>query len=272
MEHVVAVAVLCVAVGGIAAQWLAWKLRLPAIVFLFAAGLLVGPGLRILAPSKALGPALQPLIGLAVAIVVFEGGLALNFRDLRVASEGVLRLTIIALPLSWAMGALAAHLVGEMSWGPAVLFGAITVVTGPTVVLPLLRQTRLQRRAASFLKWEAIVNDPIGAILAAVVLAILVGRTGAVFAGQIIGAIVIAAGLGLAAANLVRWVFLRDQIQEVLKTPLLIALTLGIYSVSNLAMTDSGLIAATIFGAALTNMHVPGLPNCAASRSHWSSF
>jgi NhaP-type Na+/H+ or K+/H+ antiporter len=259
MEHAVAVTVLCVAVGGIAAQWLAWRLRLPAIVFLFAVGLLVGPGLRILAPSRALGPALQPIVGLAVAIVVFEGGLALNLHDLRVAGEGVLRLTIIALPLSWIMGVLAAHLVGDMGWGPAILFGAITVVTGPTVVLPLLRQTRLQRRAASFLKWEAIVNDPIGAILAAVVLEILVGRSAAAFAGQIVAAIILAVAFGIAAANLVRWLFLHDQIQEVLKTPLLIALTLGIYAVSNLVMSESGLIAATIFGATLTNMHVPGL-------------
>jgi NhaP-type Na+/H+ or K+/H+ antiporter len=259
MEYAVAVAVLCVAVGGIAAQWLAWRLRLPAIVILFAVGLLVGPGLQILHPSKGLGPALQPIIGLAVAIVVFEGGLALSFRDLRFAGEGVLRLTIIALPLSWGLGALAARFVGDMSWGPAVLFGAITVVTGPTVVLPLLRQTRLQRRAASFLKWEAIVNDPVGAILAALVLEILVGHSGAKSAGQIIAALTIAVALGIGAGNLVRWALLRDRIQEVLKTPAIIALTLGVYCLSNLVMADSGLVAATIFGATLTNMHVPGL-------------
>jgi NhaP-type Na+/H+ or K+/H+ antiporter len=157
------------------------------------------------------------------------------------------------------LGTIAAHFVGDMSWGPAVLFGAITVVTGPTVVLPLLRQTRLQRRAASFLKWEAIVNDPIGAILAAVVLEILVGHSGAVFAGQIIAALAIAVALGIAAGLVVRWALLHDQIQEVLKTPLIIALTLGIFTISNLVMVDSGLVAATIFGAALANMHVPGL-------------
>jgi NhaP-type Na+/H+ or K+/H+ antiporter len=259
MEHEVAVAVLCVAVGGIGAQWLAWRFRLPAIVFLFAVGLLVGPGLEILHPSRALGSALQPIVGLAVAVVVFEGGLALNLRDLRIAGEGVLRLTIIALPLSWVLGGLAAHFVGDMGWGPAILFGAITVVTGPTVVLPLLRQTRLQRRAASFLKWEAIVNDPIGAILAALTLGILVDHNSAQFAGQIVAALVLTASLGIGAGHLVRWLFLRDQIQEVIKTPAIIALTLAIYTLSNLIMPDAGLVGATIFGATLTNLHVPGL-------------
>src|SRR6185437_7437858 len=167
--------VLCIAGGGLASQWLAWRYRLPAIVLLFAVGLAVGPGLQLLRPSEAVGEALRPLVGLAVAIVVFEGGLSLSFRDLRAAGEGVLRLTAIALPINWVLAAFAAHFIAGFGWGAAVLFGAITVVTGPTVVLPLLRHVRLQRRAASFLRWEAIVNDPVGAILAALTLEALAG-------------------------------------------------------------------------------------------------
>ncbi len=263
MEQSAAIGVLCVAVAGVLAQWLAWRLRLPAIVLLFAAGLAVGPGLQILHPSRDFGSALRPIIGLAVAIVVFEGGLVLDFRELRAAGEGVLRLTALALPVSGVFGTAAAHFVGGMAWGPAILFGAITVVTGPTVVLPLLRQTRLQRRAASFLKWEAIVNDPVGAILAALVLEILAGhgasgRPGAL-ALQIFGGVVVAIGLGVGAAALIRFAFERDLAQERLKTPALIALALGVYAVSNLVMMDSGLMAATIFGVALANMRVTGL-------------
>ena len=164
MEQAVAVGVLCVAVVGVAAQWVAWRLKLPAIVLLFAAGLLAGPVLGLMHPSEALKGNLLPLVGLAVAIVVFEGGLALDVRELRAAGEGVLRLTVIALPISFVLGTVAANLLTGMGWGPASLYGAITVVTGPTVVLPLLRYTRLKRRAAAFLKWEAIVNDPIGAV------------------------------------------------------------------------------------------------------------
>jgi NhaP-type Na+/H+ or K+/H+ antiporter len=264
MEYNVAIGVLCIAVGGIAAQWVAWRLRLPAIVLLFAAGLLAGPVLGLLTPSHSFGPVLRPVVGLVVAIIVFEGGLALEIRELRAAGEGVLRLTAIALPISALLGTAAAHFVAGMGWGPAVLFGAITVVTGPTVVLPLLRHTRLEPRAAAFLKWEAIVNDPVGAILAAVALEVLLaGKASGGMAGQIglelAVAVAAALALGVGAALLVRWAFLRDQVPEVLKTPVLLALTLGVYAVSNLFMTEAGLMAATVFGVALTNLRVPGL-------------
>lgn len=257
MGQGVAVAVLCIAVGGIAAQWLAWRLRLPAIVLLFAAGLVLGPGLQLLSPSQSF-PELRPVVGLAVAIIVFEGGLALDFRELRAAGEGVLRLTALALPLSWLAGTLAAHFVGGMGWGPALLFGAITVVTGPTVVLPLLRHVRLKRRSASFLKWEAIVNDPIGAILAALVLEALVSGATAGLAVQVVIGVAVAAGLGIGAGYLVRLSFAHDQVPEVLKTPMLLALALGVNAMADLVMPDAGLVAATVFGVTLANLHVPG--------------
>ncbi len=262
MQHTVAVSVLCIAVGGIAAQWLAWRLRLPAIVLLFAAGLVLGPGLLVLRPSTDFGPALQPVIGLAVGLVVFEGGLALSFKELKAAGEGILRLTAVALPINGILATVAAHLLTGMSWGAAALFGAITVVTGPTVVLPLLRHTRLHRRAASFLKWEAIVNDPVGAILAAIVLQILVSGSGheAGWLGlHLVLGLAAALALGIAAALLIRWAFRRDQVPEVLKTPCLLALNWGVFAVSNLAMHDAGLMASTVFGIALANMNITGL-------------
>ncbi|MBV8397576.1 MAG: sodium:proton antiporter, partial [Acetobacteraceae bacterium] len=103
MEAGVAIAVLCIAAAGLASQWLAWWFRLPAIVLLFGVGLAVGPGLQLIHPSQVAGPAMKPLVGLAVAIVVFEGGLSLNFRDLKAAGEGVVRLTGIALPVNWVL-------------------------------------------------------------------------------------------------------------------------------------------------------------------------
>ena len=257
MEQGVAIAVLCIAVGGIASQWLAWRLKLPAIVLLFATGLIIGPGLQIITPSHSF-VALRPVVGLAVAIIVFEGGLALDFRELRSAGEGVLRLTAIALPLSWLLGTVAAHWIGGMGWGPAVLFGAIVVVTGPTVVLPLLRDVRLKRRSASFLKWEAIVNDPVGAILAALVLEVLVSGITGSLAIHLIAALAAACGLGIGAGFLVRWMITRDQAPEVLKTPILLALALGVNATANLVLPDAGLVAATVFGVTVANLHVPG--------------
>ena len=265
MSPSVAIAVLCMAVAGVGAQWIAWRLKLPAIVLLFAVGLIVGPGLRVFEPSVAFGPALQPIVGLAVAIVVFEGGLALDVRELRAAGEGVLRLTMVALPISFVLAALAARLCAGMAWGAALLFGAITVVTGPTVVLPLLRNTRLERRASSFLKWEAIVNDPIGALLAAIVLSAMLAHAGAggSLAAELAEGLVLAAGLGVGAALLVRWMVARDQLPETLKTPMLLALALGVYTLSGLVMDGAGLAAATIFGIALANLRIAGIDELA---------
>ena len=103
MTNTIAVSVLCIAVAGVGAQWLAWRLRLPAIVLLFAVGLVVGPGLQILLPTQMFGNSVRPLVSLAVAIVVFEGGLALEFRELGAAGEGVLRLWVLALPISFVL-------------------------------------------------------------------------------------------------------------------------------------------------------------------------
>ena len=266
MEHGVVTAVLCVVGGGIAAQVLAARLRIPAIVLLLALGFLVGPVLGLLHPTQDFGPNLRPLIGLAVAIVVFEGGLALDFRELRASGEGVLRLTAFALPINFVLGTLAAHVIGGMMWGPASVFGAILVVTGPTVILPLLRHARLERRSAAFLKWEAIVNDPVGAILTAVVIEILVGVPHGVgedpttaLALHLAEGVLVAGALGVGSALLIAWAFRRDLIPETLKTPVLLALALVAYVVPNLLMNEAGLIGATLFGIALANQHVPGL-------------
>ncbi|TXM95080.1 sodium:proton antiporter [Methylobacterium sp. WL116] len=266
METSVATAVLCIVGGGIAAQVLAARLRIPAIVLLLGVGFLVGPVLGWLHPSAEFGPNLRPLIGLAVAIVVFEGGLALDFRELRASGEGVLRLTAFALPINFVLGTLAAHLIGGMMWGPASVFGAILVVTGPTVILPLLRHARLERRSAAFLKWEAIVNDPVGAILTAVVIEILVevpNHTAEEAVGSLAlhlaEGVLVACGLGVGSALFVASAFRHDLVPETLKTPVLLALALVAYVVPNLLMHEAGLIGATVFGIALANRHVPGL-------------
>ena len=265
MTHTVAIAVLCIAVAGVGAQWVAWRLALPAIVLLFAVGLIVGPGLQILRPAATFGAGLQPIVGLAVAIVVFEGGLALDVRELRAAGEGVLRLTMVAPPISLILASLAAHLVAGMAWGAALLYGAITVVTGPTVVLPLLRNTRLERRASAFLKWEAIVNDPVGALLASIVLALMLAGGGAhgSLAGSLVAGLVVSLGLGVGAALLMQWMVRHDQAPETLKTPMLLAMALGVYALSNLVIDGAGLAAATIFGIAVANLHIPGITELA---------
>jgi NhaP-type Na+/H+ or K+/H+ antiporter len=264
MENATALAVLCIVFGGFASQWIAWRLGIPAIVLLLGVGLAVGPGLQLIDPGQVFGDTLQPLVGLAVAIVLFEGGLALNYRELREAGSGIRRLTLAAVPLSLGLGALAGYAIADMSLGIALLFGSILIVTGPTVIIPLLRQARLKPRPASFLKWEGIVNDPVGALLAAVVLEILVlqqhaeeGFAG--FWGALIAGLAIAVALGIGSAWVVRWSFRRDAVPEMLKSPMLLSLVLTIYAVSNVVMPEAGLVAVTVFGVVLANMGVAGL-------------
>ncbi|MBF0870821.1 cation:proton antiporter [Gluconobacter japonicus] len=252
--------------AGMLAQWVAWRFRLPAIVLLFTIGLLFGPGLGLLHPSETMGWVFRPLVSLLVAIVVFEGGMALDIRQLREAGEGVARLTMLALPINWVLGSLAAHYVAHLEWGTAMLFGAIIVVTGPTVVLPLLRSAKLQPRVAAFLRWEAIVNDPLGAILAAVVLQLMLLHvdlhTGVFFTHtlpDLLAAATESISAGILPAYLIRYLFTRDMMPEILKTPVLISMALVIFTACNLEMEGAGLVAVTIFGMALTNLHVPGV-------------
>ncbi|MFT8307037.1 cation:proton antiporter [Acetobacter malorum] len=266
MSESVLIFLFCVLGGSMLAQWTAWRFRLPAIVLLFSLGLLYGPVLEIMHPSQMMGAAFHPLVSLAVALIVFEGGLILDFRQLKEAGEGVLRLTLVALPINLILGSMAAHYIGGMGWGPAFLFGSIIVVTGPTVVLPLLRSAKLQPKIAAFLRWEAIVNDPVGAILATLVLEVLLMRPGegsGTFFGFILPHMLASAGLtialGIGAALGVRWLLVRDLMPEVLKSSILITIALVLFALGTLTMDGAGLIASTVFGMALVNLRIPGM-------------
>lgn len=266
MEDTILLLVVGVAVAGVFGQWLGWKLKLPAIIPLLAIGALAGPVAGIIRPSVALGEVMRPAIGMAVAIIVFEGGLNLNLRELRSAGSGVLRLVAVALPLNWVFGTLAAHFVAGMSWPVSVLVGAILVVTGPTVIMPLLRQAKLEPRSASFLKWEAIVNDPIGATVTLLVLSFLTLST-TMSTGDAVLHLAwrtlvgggIAAALGLVVPFGIRTLFRRDLAPEYLKTPILLAGALGVYAAGEAVQPETGLIGATLFGVVLANIDVTGL-------------
>ena len=266
MEDRILLLVVGVAVAGVFGQWLGWRLKLPAIIPLLVIGAIAGPVAGIVKPSVALGEVMRPAIGMAVAIIVFEGGLNLNLRELRSAGSGVLRLVAVALPLNWIFGTLAARFVAGMSWPVAVLVGAILVVTGPTVIMPLLRQAKLEPRSASFLKWEAIVNDPIGATITLLVLSFLTlsatmskGDALIQLAWRTVVGGGIAAALGLLVPFGIRALFRRDLAPEYLKTPILLAGALGVYAAGEAIQPETGLVGATLFGVVLANIDVTGL-------------
>lgn len=245
---------------GIAAQWLAWRFRLPAILLLSVAGLVVGPWLGWINPGAQLGTMLEPLVGLLVAIILFEGGMNLRFHELKEAGPGVMRLGTAGVAITWLLGSIAAHYVGQLSWPVAVLFGAIIVVTGPTVIMPMLRQARLKQRPASLLKWEGIINDPTGALLAvlvfeyfsylgsgAAVVQVLTGLATAVAAAVI---------LGVGGGYLLGKAFSRDDVPEFLKAPVTLAFVLLCYGLANQAQHEAGLLATTLLGMTMGNMQL----------------
>jgi len=196
-------AVALIGVLGIGAQWLAWRMQWPAIVMMSVAGLLVGPisslilPMPILQPDATFGELVRPIVSLAVAIILFEGGLALKFSDLRDAGSAVRRLVFFGAPIAWVLGTLVCYFFAGLGLGTAILFAGILIVTGPTVIMPLLRQSKLGGRVGKALKWEGIVNDPVGALFAVAAYEVLRVLEAEQNAFTIIGWIIFAAILGV---------------------------------------------------------------------------
>ena len=252
-----------VGLAGIAAQWISWRFSLPAIALLLLTGLAAGPLTGLLDPARDFGEVYRPVISLAVAIILFEGGLTLNLKEISETSKAVRRIIIIGGPLVWLFSTLAAHYAGGLSWQTAILLGAILVVTGPTVIMPLLRQARLQKRAASLLRWEAIVNDPIGALLAVLSFEIILVINNVHKAENLLFNGFIAALLALPGAWLfskfIVWLFLRGHIAEYLKAPFLLVAALIANTVTNLFLEEAGLLTVTVMGIILANSRIASL-------------
>ena len=151
---------------GILSQWVAWRFRMPAIVVMSVAGLLVGPIFGLINPRESMGDLFGPIITFAVALILFEGSLNLDFKEIRGFNKPVARIVTIGAFIAWIAGSLAAHYLAGFSFAVSFIIGGLFIVTGPTVILPLLRQAKLKPRPAAILKWEGIVVDPFGALLA----------------------------------------------------------------------------------------------------------
>ena len=252
-----------VGVAGIAAQWFAWRLHLPAIVLLLVAGFVAGPATGFLNPAEDFGSIYRPMVSIAVAIILFEGGLTLNFKEISETSTAVRRIIMYAGPLTWGMAAYAAHHIGGLSWPTAIVLGAILVVTGPTVIMPLLRQAQLDARPASLLRWEAIVNDPIGALFAVVAFEIIMVYIGLHQVDNLVLLVVIGFGLaiggGWAAAKLIVWSFVRGHVPEFLKAPVLLTSVVAVYAATNMVLEEAGLLTVTVMGMVLANSRIASL-------------
>jgi NhaP-type Na+/H+ or K+/H+ antiporter len=239
---------------GVIAQSLARHLRVPGIVLLLAAGVALGPDVAgVIAPAD-LGPALDILVGFAVAVILFDGGLNLNIRRMRSQAPAIQRLLTVGVVITAGGAALAAKAFMGWSWQPAILFGTLVIVTGPTVVTPLLRRIRVRRNVEVILETEGVLIDAVGAVIAVVALEVALGDSlaaGALSAPARLGVgLVVGALGGLFMALLLR---LPRVIPEGFETIFTLSMALAIFQVSNAVLHESGIMAAITAGAVVGN-------------------
>ena len=244
---------LAIIVGvGMAAQWLAWRIQVPSIILLLVAGLLLGPVFSLIDPDEFLGGTLFPIVSVSVALILFEGGLDLPPRELRSTGTVVRRLITVGAIITFFVAAWGAEQLFDMSRGAAAVMAAVLVVTGPTVVGPLLRFVRPSGRTGPMLRAEGILIDPIGATAALVAFeAALTDEPGEAISAvlAVIGqTLVLGIGIGFVLAFLLDHALRRFLIPDHLANPIALAIVVVGFVISNEAQEEAGLLTVTVMG------------------------
>ncbi len=240
--------------------YVSWRYTFPAIVLYAIVGIILGEVFGVLNPEETLGTYYFGLIALCVAIILFEGGLHLSFKGLRESKAGTLRMLLISTPINYGLNLAAAHYIAGFSVGLACVIAGLLVITGPTVVMPLLQQNKVKPKVGSMLKWEAIVNDPVGALLAVFAYEYLVYSSADTTADAVfvsLNFLIIVAGIAaisVGAAYAMKVAFTRGMVPEYLKQPIILTLVIVLFAISDEIQKEGGLIAVTAFGIALANM------------------
>ncbi|MFG6139531.1 cation:proton antiporter [Halomonas sp. B23F22_10] len=246
-------------------QWLAWQLKLPAILTLLVAGIAAGPVTGLLRPDALFDELLFPLVSLAVAVILFEGSLTLNFRELGGHGRTVRRLVTWGALITGVIATVAARLLLGLSWEMASVLGALLVVTGPTVILPMLQTLRAREHLTQILRWEGILIDPMGAIGAVLVyefVALGAGGEAATHTLALFGqTALIGFGLGIAGGYCWGLMLRHHWLPHQLHSFGTLMLMLTLFTVSNQLFHESGLLTVTVMGVWMANMRgVPTRP------------
>ena len=253
----IGIAVSLVLLAATLCQWLAWRVRLPAILFLLITGFVVGPVTGWLNPDAMFGDLLMPMVSLSVAIILFEGSLTLNLSEIRGVGQVVQRMITIGAAVTWLIVAVATHLIFGFSWQLSALFGAIVIVTGPTVIVPMLRSVRPTAKIANILRWEGIAIDPVGALAAVMTYEFIIASAGQTALGHVawlfLQTLLAGALLGIGAGWLLGQLLSRNLLPDYLHNLATLSLVLVTFSVSNALMHESGLLAVTVMGLWLAN-------------------
>lgn len=252
MENIALISVVAVLALGIFSQWLAWRIQWPSIVIMSIAGLLIGPVLGLINPEAALGDLYSPLISLAVAVILFEGSSNLNIREIKGVSKSVTRIVTLGAFLAWILGSIAAHYFAGLQWEIAFIIGGLFVVTGPTVIIPLLRNAKLKSRTAAVLKWEGIIVDPAGPLLALFAYEVIkvINNDDLTISNLLnfFGGAGLAIMLGLVSGLLITVMAMKGQFPEYLKSPIVLAFVLLCFMLAEVIMDETGMLAVTVMG------------------------
>lgn len=277
-EHLFAFFLVLVPLLGILAQWLAWRIRVPSILLLLGFGLALGIWIspdgvlaQITGADESVGPKiLFPIVSLSVAIILFEGGLTLRWSQLGDAAGIVFRLIAVSSLVTWLATALLAYYLLGFSWPLAWLLGAILMVTGPTVVGPLLRQIRPNRRVSSVLQWEGILIDPVGAVAAVLVYEVIAHAHFSFADTSIIILQTLAIGCGFGGVTAVLLVVaLRNYlIPDFLHGVSFLVAALASFFLSNLMCEESGLVTVTVLGICLANQKYVSVEHVLEFKEH----
>ncbi|MBT8444543.1 MAG: sodium:proton antiporter, partial [Gammaproteobacteria bacterium] len=251
--------ILCgIIVAGFACQYVAWRVRLPAILFLLVAGLLAGPALGWVDADALFGDLLIPIVSITVALILFEGSLTLKFSELGGHGRVVRNLVTLGVLVTWVAAGLAAHFVLGWDVYLSALFGAIVTVSGPTVVVPLLRSVRPKHSVGSVLKWESILIDPLGAILGLLVFEFVVASQAAEGIRQVVETLVVMVIAGGATGALGGYLFglalRRRKVPDFLREFGAVAAVLAVFAAAEAVRGESGLLAVTVMGIVIANM------------------
>ncbi|MDP6230472.1 MAG: cation:proton antiporter [Candidatus Marinimicrobia bacterium] len=242
---------------GMIAQTIARHIKIPGIVLLLAVGVLMGPdGLNIIRP-ELLGEALPMLVGFAVAVILFEGGMNLRLARLRQEGRTIRQLISIGALVTAIGGTLTAKVFLHWDWNTAILFGILVIVTGPTVITPLLRRIKLRQSVATVLEAEGILLDAIGAIVAVVALEVVVSPSGFTFFASpfiILGRLFIGGLIGIIGGFIMAWLLsIRKLVPEGLENVFTLSLVFALFQISNVLSHESGIVAVTIAGMVVGN-------------------
>ena len=262
---------------GILAQWVAWKFKIPAILPLILIGLCVGPiatiftedGSKLIEPiwngESGLfpGESLFYFVSLAIGIILFEGGLTLKKGEILNVGFVIVKLITVAVIITFIGAGIAAHYIFDLSWQISFLFASLIIVTGPTVITPILRNIPLKKDISTILKWEGILIDPIGALVAVLVFEFISAGKGKEYTSTVLlefGKIVLFGfTFGFTFAHALAYSIKKNIIPHYLLNVLTLAAVLGVFVLSDQFAHESGLLAVVVMGMVMGNIDLPNL-------------